>query len=114
MLTSPEFNLFENVTRVVDLCAAPGSWSQVLSRVLIKGEKFGRCAWQDREAKFRQHLLKLVPSDPETPAPEETQTTTEEPKPRQDVKIVSIDLQPISPLPGIITLRADITHPATV
>lgn len=36
------------------------------------------------------------------------------PKPRQDVKIVSIDLQPISPLPGIITLRADITHPATV
>jgi tRNA (cytidine32/guanosine34-2'-O)-methyltransferase len=27
---------------------------------------------------------------------------------------VSIDLQPISPLPGIVTLRADITHPATV
>jgi len=37
-----------------------------------------------------------------------------EPKPRSDVKIVAIDLQPISPLPGIITLRADITHPATV
>ncbi|KAL8305996.1 hypothetical protein RB600_008728 [Gaeumannomyces tritici] len=34
--------------------------------------------------------------------------------PRADVKIVSIDLQPISPLPGIVTLRADITHPATV
>nr|CAE85601.1 probable tRNA 2'-O-ribose methyltransferase [Neurospora crassa] len=66
-----EFNLFENVTRVVDLCAAPGSWSQVLSRE-------------------------------STPAP------------REQVKIVSIDLQPISPLPGIITLRADITHPATV
>jgi tRNA (cytidine32/guanosine34-2'-O)-methyltransferase len=29
-----EFNIFENVTRVVDLCAAPGSWSQVLSREL--------------------------------------------------------------------------------
>lgn len=42
------------------------------------------------------------------------QTATEEPKPRKDVKIVSIDLQPISPLPGITTLRADITHPATV
>lgn len=38
----------------------------------------------------------------------------EELKPRKDVKIVSIDLQPISPLPGIVTLRADITHPATV
>ena len=25
------FNLFENVSNAVDLCAAPGSWSQVLS-----------------------------------------------------------------------------------
>lgn len=113
-----EFNLFENVTRVVDLCAAPGSWSQVLSRILIKGEKFGRCAWQDREAKFRQHMLNVVPSDAapdqENPALGDNQSTEEGLKPRRDVKIVSIDLQPISPLPGIITLRADITHPATV
>lgn len=29
-----EFDLFANVTRAVDLCAAPGSWSQVLSRRL--------------------------------------------------------------------------------
>ncbi len=29
-----EFNLFTGVERVVDLCAAPGSWSQVLSRRL--------------------------------------------------------------------------------
>eukprot|EP00164_Ancoracysta_twista_P003697 GFYU01004954.1.p1 GENE.GFYU01004954.1~~GFYU01004954.1.p1 ORF type:complete len:316 (+),score=67.38 GFYU01004954.1:69-950(+) len=29
-----EFNLFEGVSRVVDLCAAPGSWSQVVSRTL--------------------------------------------------------------------------------
>lgn len=29
-----EFNIFEGVQRVVDLCAAPGSWSQVLSRKL--------------------------------------------------------------------------------
>ncbi|KAF3656925.1 putative desiccation-related protein PCC13-62-like [Capsicum annuum] len=29
-----EFNIFEGVKRVVDLCAAPGSWSQVLSRTL--------------------------------------------------------------------------------
>ena len=34
--------------------------------------------------------------------------------PRKDVKIVAIDLQPMSPLEGITTLRADITHPATV
>ncbi|KAI8165443.1 putative tRNA (cytidine(32)/guanosine(34)-2'-O)-methyltransferase [Colletotrichum sp. SAR 10_70] len=109
-----EFDLFANVTRVVDLCAAPGSWSQVLSRVLIKGEKFGRSAWQDREAKFRQEMLGVFPSAPDSEAPEKIETDAQEPQPRKDVKIVSIDLQPISPLPGIITLRADITHPATV
>lgn len=35
-------------------------------------------------------------------------------KPRKGVKIVAIDLQPMSPLEGIITMRADITHPATI
>ena len=29
-----EFNIFSGVTKVVDLCAAPGSWSQVLSKKL--------------------------------------------------------------------------------
>uniref|UniRef100_A0A7S4CZA5 Putative tRNA (cytidine(32)/guanosine(34)-2'-O)-methyltransferase n=1 Tax=Eutreptiella gymnastica TaxID=73025 RepID=A0A7S4CZA5_9EUGL len=32
-----EFNIFEGVTRAVDLCAAPGSWSQVLQRKLNPG-----------------------------------------------------------------------------
>ncbi|KAJ4158615.1 uncharacterized protein LMH87_009133 [Akanthomyces muscarius] len=113
-----EFDLFANVSRVVDLCAAPGSWSQVLSRVLIKGEKFGRAAWQDREARLRQQMLGVLPSDSD----EQTQSELRRnlaaqhaaSKPRDDVKIVSIDLQPIAPLAGITTLRADITHPATV
>ncbi|XP_078139033.1 tRNA (cytidine(32)/guanosine(34)-2'-O)-methyltransferase [Centroberyx gerrardi] len=35
-----EFGLFKGVSRAVDLCAAPGSWSQVLSRKLrVKEEK---------------------------------------------------------------------------
>ncbi|KAM7199409.1 FtsJ-like methyltransferase domain containing protein [Rhypophila sp. PSN 637] len=116
-----EFNLFENVTRVVDLCAAPGSWSQVLSRVLIKGEKFGKSAWQDKEAKLRQQMFNIFGSDSDLDSVQPTEQSQDVPptenkdsKPREDVKIVSIDLQPISPLPGIITLRADITHPATV
>ena len=33
-----EYNLFDGVDRVVDLCAAPGSWSQVVSRRLFDGE----------------------------------------------------------------------------
>ncbi|PKA55274.1 tRNA (cytidine32/guanosine34-2'-O)-methyltransferase [Apostasia shenzhenica] len=34
-----EFNIFEGVKRVVDLCAAPGSWSQVLSKKLYTPAK---------------------------------------------------------------------------
>ncbi|KAI9896655.1 hypothetical protein N3K66_008827 [Trichothecium roseum] len=115
-----EFDLFKDVARVVDLCAAPGSWSQVLSRVLIKGEKFGRAAWQDQDSRFRQQLLGLVPDVLEEDRQRELEKELAEKKgqvsagPREDVKIVSIDLQPISPLAGITTLRADITHPATV
>ncbi len=110
---------------MVDLCAAPGSWSQVLSRVLIKGEKFGRASWQDREAKFRQQMLRVFAPEPEAgdveagrEAPRKLTTAPASQsgglQPRQNVKIVAIDLQPMSPLLGIVTLRADITHPATV
>lgn len=109
---------------MVDLCAAPGSWSQVLSRVLIKGEKFGRAAWQDREAQFRQQMLgvfgdatdsgKTPATMMATGAAPSTESFGSKHASNPDVKIVSIDLQPISPLAGITTLRADITHPATV
>ncbi|TAQ87518.1 hypothetical protein B7494_g4175 [Chlorociboria aeruginascens] len=108
-----EFDLFADVTRVVDLCAAPGSWSQVLSRVLIKGEKFGRSAWEDKAEILRQQLL-AVHDLPASPIQENEEIKAEELKPRKDVKIVAIDLQPMSPLQGITTLRADITHPATI
>ncbi|KHJ35139.1 putative trna (uridine-2 -o-)-methyltransferase trm7 [Erysiphe necator] len=118
-----EFDLFSDVTRVVDLCAAPGSWSQVLSRVLVKGEKFGRAAWEDKEQRSRQDLLKIFDVGSTATqyksdcTPEKNKISnlapTESGRPR-DVKIVAIDLQPMSPLHGIITLRADITHPSTV
>ena len=104
-----QYNLFEDVTRVVDLCAAPGSWSQVLSRVLIKGEKFGRTVWQEQHqrenATIEAHLSgnALAPERETEPGPS-----------GKDVKIVAIDLQPMSPLEGITTLKADITHPSTI
>lgn len=108
-----EFNLFEGVTRVVDLCAAPGSWSQVLSRVLIKGERVGRAAWEDRryEEILRQRESGPLNADDANIATEELPPTT---NPRQNVKIVAIDLQPMSSLQGITCLKADITHPSTI
>lgn len=63
-----EFDIFpKEPICVLDLCAAPGSWSQVLRQ-------------------------KLHP----------------------DSTILALDLQPITPIPGVITEVADITHPATV
>ncbi|CAG8365195.1 unnamed protein product [Penicillium salamii] len=110
------FDLFEHenpdsVTRVVDLCAAPGSWSQVLSRVLIKGESFGRRAWLEKKRKEQQGLEGTQPADDKMDCDE---PSIAELKPRKNVKIVSIDLQPMAPLEGITTLKADITHPSTI
>src|SRR6202012_4383051 len=105
-----EFNLFEGVTRVVDLCAAPGSWSQVLSRVLIKGESFGRRAWIEK----MQRLQKLPIDSAQSCEAISTLSIADDKsalKPRQNVKIVAIDLQPMAPLEGITQLKADITHP---
>jgi len=112
-----EFNLFEDVTRVVDLCAAPGSWSQVLSRVLIKGEKFGRAGWNDRQDALRKSMLANISSQEAKEALSEVVSAppaAPQQGPRKNVKIVSIDLQPMSPLEGITMLRADITHPSTI
>lgn len=105
-----EFNLFDGVTRVVDLCAAPGSWSQVLSRVLIQGQQIGRAAWEDKRYKEMLHQ-DGVGVTPDADAELETPSKA---KPRKDVKIVAIDLQPMSPLEGITCLKADITHPSTI
>ncbi|KAH7397351.1 uridine-2'-O--methyltransferase-like protein TRM7 [Pyrenochaeta sp. MPI-SDFR-AT-0127] len=109
-----EFNLFEGVTRVVDLCAAPGSWSQVLSRVLIKGEKFGRAGWQEKQAATRSYVLGLDKQESSNEIRQTAEVEKEKPKPREGVRIVAIDLQPMSPLEGVTTMRADITHPSTI
>ncbi|MCJ1356635.1 MAG: hypothetical protein MMC33_006630 [Icmadophila ericetorum] len=99
-----QFNLLDGVTRVVDLCAAPGSWSQVLSRVLIKGESFGRRAWEE---KYRREQRVIIGEDEDV---EEAGKL----RPRVGVKVVAVDLQPMAPLEGITTLKGDITHPSTI
>lgn len=129
-----QFDLFahenpESVTRVVDLCAAPGSWSQVLSRVLIKGESFGRRAWLEKRRRDERALERLERrtategeqahdnNDDDNNENNDTEEDEDEStilKPRKDVKIVAIDLQPMAPLEGITMMKADITHPSTI
>ncbi|WVF65927.1 hypothetical protein IAT40_000665 [Kwoniella sp. CBS 6097] len=67
-----EFDLFTNVQTAVDLCAAPGSWSQVLGQKLHPSKEAG------------------------------------------GKRVVSLDLQPMAPLPNITTLQTDITLPSTI
>ncbi|CUM66936.1 uncharacterized protein PRCAT00004621001 [Priceomyces carsonii] len=67
-----QFNLFDGIERVVDLCAAPGSWSQVLSKEIIEKRQ------------------------------------------NKSAKIVAVDLQPMTPIDGVTTIQADITHPKTL
>lgn len=112
-----QFDLFSGVTRVVDLCAAPGSWSQVLSRVLIKGESFGRRAWEEkqrRESRLPPGGVEEKDGDGHRDSEEDTQGMKAELRPRKDVKIVAVDLQPMASLEGITTLKGDITTPSTV
>lgn len=112
-----QFDLFSGVTRVVDLCAAPGSWSQVLSRVLIKGESFGRRAWEEKQKKEGEVLPSGVEGkegDGHQEEGEGKQVKKGELRPRKDVKIVAVDLQPMASLEGITSLKGDITTPSTV
>ena len=112
-----QFDLFSGVTRVVDLCAAPGSWSQVLSRVLIKGESFGRRAWEEKqkgEGEVSSGGIEEKEGNGHQGGGEETQAKKGELKPRKDVKIVAVDLQPMASLEGITSLKGDITTPSTV
>lgn len=96
-----KFNIFEGVTKVVDLCAAPGSWSQVLSRRLYLGEKI---VIKDKCFLFYNEMA------------EDRKAAADE-KPllhkNDTVKIVAVDLQAMSPLPGVIQIQGDITKYST-
>ncbi|ETV96622.1 ribosomal RNA large subunit methyltransferase J [Aphanomyces invadans] len=80
MQLDDQFNLFENVERAVDLCAAPGSWSQVLSRKL----------YHNRD----------IPNV-------DSATTSDA------IRVVSVDLQEMAPIPGVVLLQGDITSTQT-
>jgi len=98
-----QFDLFshtdpESVTRVVDLCAAPGSWSQVLSR-----ELYGKI---DGEGSDKD--------DGDSEGNSAKESSPEETSSKSSPTIVAVDLQPMTPIPHVTTIQADITHSKTL
>ena len=79
----------------MDLCAAPGSWSQVLSRQL----------GTDRAASEGSEGASITDGDASASG-----STADSGPP---AKIVAIDLQAMAPLPGVIQMQGDITKEST-
>nr|CAH7761629.1 unnamed protein product [Callosobruchus chinensis] len=96
-----KFHIFDGVTKAVDLCAAPGSWSQVLSRRLYLGEEI---VIKDKCCLFYNEML-----NDKVEEPKEASGSCR----NESVKIVAVDLQPMSPLPGVIQIQGDITKYST-
>lgn len=119
------------VTRAVDLCAAPGSWSQVLSRrlylkedsILSERQKIAQENMDKKMLYFDLSMLDLVQQfdqdlehEKEVIWPKEKWETDEKDislYSLEEVKIVAVDLQPMAPLPGVVQIQGDITKPET-
>lgn len=102
--------LYIGVSRAVDLCAAPGSWSQVLSRSLRLVQRVKKwvldplltiCVILKYRCPVRiiimlqNYYCRGAAADPSS------------------VKIVAVDLQAMAPLPGVIQIQGDITKTST-
>jgi len=116
--------LTPNLRAVVDLGAAPGGWSQVVSRTLgwdyEQGVESGdgrRSAEGEGEVEdplAMWEAIKNLDLDPPT-------GTTPHPTGfgiKEDIRptpgvIVAVDRLPMKPIPGVVTLQADFLQPAT-
>lgn len=81
-----QFGIFQDVRRAVDLCAAPGSWSQVLSRRLYQ---------------------------PTTSSAASTSSSSSSSSESQGALLVAVDLQDMEPIPGVVQYKGDITRQTT-
>lgn len=98
--------LGKGVRKVIDLCAAPGSWSQVLSRKLYTGHVlgFGEYDVVGGSDDGGNHCSGGSCGD----AVNDTKDVNDTNK-QDDRKIIAVDLQKMAPLHGVVQLQGDIT-----
>jgi len=111
--------LTPNLRAIVDLGAAPGGWSQVVSRTLgwdnVDGD---RCSAEGEEvAKDPLAMWEAIKDLDLDPPTKETSRPTEfgikeNTHPTPGV-IVAVDRLPMKPMPGVLTLQADFLQRAT-
>lgn len=94
-----EFDLFKGVKRAVDLCAAPGSWSQVLSDKLYELNSGGQV----------QDSRKVDPASAHELGGQHELSTHNDEQSSLNPAIVAVDLQPMAPIEGVLTIQGDIT-----
>lgn len=102
------------VNRAVDLCAAPGSWSQVLSRklrscvafffIFISNEHVDK---PEQKCYFPTDLTFHVICS--SAFYHSIRRREEKAAAGEEVKIVAVDLQAMAPLPGVTQIQGDIT-----
>ena len=110
-----EHDLFRGVQRAVDLCAAPGSWSQVLARRLHTAPGTGG---DSGAASASAAAAPPVPPGASGAASSGARAGVGAGAgagegAREDVRIVAVDLQEMAPIPGVKELQGDITSKAT-
>ena len=118
------FHLFKDVTRAVDLCAAPGSWSQVLSRRLqpnkIDSNKTSSTSptssssssSSSSDSTERPTKRARIESSNDTSSTTKSTINKDNTK-EEDVRVVAVDLQEMAPIDGVQCLQGDITSEAT-
>jgi tRNA (cytidine32/guanosine34-2'-O)-methyltransferase len=113
-----EFDLFGAkqglpVKRAVDLCAAPGSWSQVLSDKLFEINNHNSNS--DNATSINQHDQEQHIERPSLNAEESLDQQQHQQHQHTDgiPNIVAVDLQPMAPIVGVVCMQGDITSLAT-